>query len=134
MNYRRVPFHFKSLLPFVVRSFAFTLSPLASATLFILVVLPEEDDGSLASARSKATAKVAAELLKIRAGNQYFLRSCPAVVPVSVSNLIRVVSNGAAETDAIIPAIVSAFVPISGYILQARVQFSPIVFVTNKLT
>ena len=84
-------------------------------------MLPEEDDGSLASAQSKATAKVAAELLKSRNGSQYFLRSCPAVVPASVSNLIRVLSNGAAETDSIIPAIVSAFVPVSGYILQARV-------------
>ena len=87
-------------------------------------MLPEEDDGTRAALANKDVVKAAAEMLKSRAGHQYYLRSCPAVVPSSVSNLIRVLSNGTAQIDAIIPAIVTAFIPVSGYFLQARSPLS----------
>jgi hypothetical protein len=89
-------------------------------------VLPEEDDGSAAAILDKELAKVAAEMLKNRTGQQaYYLRSCPAAVPSAVSTLIRVVSNGRAQIDAIIPAIVTAFIPVSGYFLQALPPRTP---------
>jgi hypothetical protein len=82
-------------------------------------VLPEEDDGSVAASVDKEVAKVAAEVLKKSSSSSYYLRSCPAAVPPAVSSLIRVISNGTAQIDAIIPAIVTFFVPVSGYFLQA---------------
>jgi len=90
-------------------------------TLFILVVLPEEDDGTAQAAQNREVARIAADLLKTRPTSQYYLRSCPAVVPASVSNLLRILSNGNAQIDAIIPAIITAFFPLSGYFLQGRV-------------
>lgn len=90
-------------------------------TLFILVVLPEEDDGAAQAAQNREVARIAADLLKTRPTSQYYLRSCPAVVPASVSNLLRILSNGNAQIDAIIPAIITAFFPLSGYFLQGRV-------------
>jgi hypothetical protein len=89
-----------------------------AVTLFFLVILPEEDDGTAQAIHNKATIEIAAQMLKTRPINQYYLRSCPAVVPASVSNLVRVISNGTAHTDAIIPGIITAFCPLSGYFLQ----------------
>jgi hypothetical protein len=81
--------------------------------------LPEEDDGTAQAAQNREVARIAADLLKTRPTSHYYLRSCPAVVPASVSNLLRILSNGNAQIDAIIPAIITAFFPLSGYFLQA---------------
>jgi hypothetical protein len=99
-----------------------------AVTLFILFVLPEEHDGSVQAVHNTLAAKLAAQLLQTRASSNYYLRSCPAVVPAQVSNLLRILSNGSAQIDSIIPAIITVFFPLSGYFLQVgciRLQSPP---------